>query len=62
MTLEAIQSRVAANRKKGKYTWVFIDEVYLFFKYFYSAQFLYKAWKRFRKYAAPCLLYTSRCV
>ena len=53
VTLEAIQSRVAANRKKGKYTWVFIDEVYLFFKYFYSAQFLYKAWKRFRKYAAP---------
>ena len=27
--------------------------MYLFFKYFYSAQFLYKAWKRFRKYAAP---------
>lgn len=53
VTLEAIQSRVAANRRKGKYTWVFIDEVYLFFKYFYSAQFLYKAWKRFRKYAAP---------
>ncbi|KAB4807472.1 hypothetical protein GAG76_25710, partial [Bacteroides thetaiotaomicron] len=25
----------------------------MFFKYFYSAQFLYKAWKRFRKYAAP---------
>ena len=29
VTLEAIQSRVAANRKKGKYTWVFIDEVYV---------------------------------
>ena len=25
VTLEAIQNRVAANRKKGKYTWVFID-------------------------------------
>ena len=37
VTLEAIQNRVASNRKKGKYTWVFIDEVYLFFKYFYSA-------------------------
>lgn len=53
VTLEAIQNRVASNRRRGKYTWVFIDEVYLFFKYFYSAQFLYKAWKRFRKYAAP---------
>lgn len=53
VTLEAIQNRVMENRKRGKYTWVFIDEVYLFFKYHYSAQFLYKAWKRFRKYAAP---------
>ncbi len=53
VTLEAIQNRVAANRKKGKYTWVFIDEVYLYFKYHYSAEVLYRAWKRWRKYAAP---------
>ena len=52
VALETIQNRVATNRLAGKYTWVFIDEIYLFFKYFYSAQFLYKAWKRFRKYAA----------
>ena len=39
------------NRKKGKYTWVFIDEAYLFFKFYYSGEFLYRAWKRFRKYA-----------
>lgn len=52
VVLEAIQNRVAANRLAGKYTWVFIDEIYLFFKYFYSAQFLYKCWKRFRKYGA----------
>lgn len=50
--METIQNRVAANRLAGKYTWVFIDEIYLFFKYHYSAQFLYKCWKRFRKYAA----------
>ena len=50
--METIQNRVAANRLRGKYTWVFVDEVYLFFKYYYSAQFLYKAWKRFRKYGA----------
>ena len=43
---------MAANRLAGKYTWVFVDEVYLFFRYHYSAQFLYKCWKRFRKYAA----------
>lgn len=52
VVLEAIQNRVAANRLVGKYTWVFIDEIYLFFKYHYSAQFLYKSWKRFRKYGA----------
>lgn len=50
VTLEAIQNRVAANRKNGKYTWVFIDEVYLYFKYHYSAEILYRAWKRFRKF------------
>ena len=53
VTLEAIQNRVAANRKKGKYTWVFIDEIYLYFKYHYSAEVLYRAWKRWRKYGAP---------
>lgn len=52
VTMETIQNRVATNRLTGKYTWIFIDEVYLFFKYYYSAQFLYKAWKRFRKYGA----------
>ena len=40
------------NRKRGKYTWVFIDEVYLYFKYHYSGEILYRAWKRFRKYVA----------
>ena len=51
--LEAIQNRVAANRKRGKFTWVFIDECYLYFKYKYSADVLYRAWKRWRKYGAP---------
>ncbi|MBR6120095.1 MAG: DUF87 domain-containing protein [Oscillospiraceae bacterium] len=52
VTLDAIQNRVMENRKRGKFTWVFIDEVYLYFKYHYSAEILYKAWKRFRKYGA----------
>ena len=29
---------------------MFIDEVYLHFKFHYSAEVLYRAWKRFRKY------------
>lgn len=36
----AIQNRVMENRERGKYTWVFIDECYLYFKYHYSGEFL----------------------
>ena len=50
VTLEAIQNRVMENRKRGKFTWVFLDEVYLYFRHHYSAEMLYNAWKRFRKY------------
>ena len=48
--LDNIMNRVIENRKKGKYTRVYIDEAHLFFKNQYSAEFLLKAWKRFRKY------------
>lgn len=48
--LDNIMNRVMANRKRGKYTRVYIDEAHLFFKNPYSAEFLLKAWKRFRKY------------
>ena len=50
VALDYVQNRVIENRKQGRFTWVFIDEVYLYFKYHYSAEILYKAWKRFRKY------------
>ena len=48
--LDNIMNRVMANRRRGKYTRVYIDEAHLFFKNQYSAEFLLKAWKRFRKY------------
>jgi hypothetical protein len=60
--LDAILNRVIKNRQKGKYTHVYIDEIYLFFNNgskssgdsinSYSSEFLYKCWKRFRKYGA----------
>ena len=59
--LDAIYNRVIQNRKAGKYTHVYIDEIYLFFANGsgsgrsinnYSGEFLYKCWKRFRKYGA----------
>ena len=60
--LDAIFNRVIRNRQQGRYTHVYIDEIYLFFSSGsgrgqssinqYSGEFLYKCWKRFRKYGA----------
>ena len=50
--LDAILNRVMENRKKGKRTWIYIDEIYLFFANEYSSGFLSESWKRFRKYGA----------
>ena len=52
--LDSIINRITANRMKGKETFIFIDEIYLLFMHEYSAQFLFKLWKRVRKYGAYC--------
>ena len=52
--LDSIINRITANRMKGKQTFIFIDEIYLLFMHEYSAQFLFKLWKRVRKYGAYC--------
>ena len=52
--LDSIINRITQNRKKGKQTFIFIDEIYLLFMHEYSAQFLFKLWKRVRKYGAYC--------
>lgn len=52
--LDSILNRITANRMKGRETFVFIDEIYLLFMHEYSAQFLFKLWKRVRKYGAYC--------
>ena len=48
--LDNIMNRVIANRHKGKYTHIYIDEAHLFFANQFSSEFLARAWKRFRKY------------
>lgn len=50
--LDNILNRITRNRKNNRQTFVFIDEVYLLFMHEYSAQFLFKLWKRVRKYGA----------
>ncbi len=52
--LDSIINRITANRMKGRETFIFIDEIYLLFMHEYSAQFLFKLWKRVRKYGAYC--------
>lgn len=48
--LDAIVNRVTANRRKGKRTWILIDEIRLLFDSEYSASFLERSWLNFRKY------------
>ena len=48
--LDSILNRISQNRQKGKNTYIFIDEIYLLFKYKYTSEFIYKLWKRIRKY------------
>lgn len=50
--LDNILNRITMNRRDNRQTFVFIDEVYLLFMHEYSAQFLFRLWKRVRKYGA----------
>ena len=50
--LDAILNRVIENHRRGKRTWIYLDEIYIFFKNEYSANFLEESWKRFRKKGA----------
>ena len=52
--LDSIMNRLTQNRQNKKNTYVFIDEIYLLFKYSYAAEFLFKLWKRIRKYYGFC--------
>lgn len=48
--LDSILNRITRNRKSGKRTYIFIDEIYLLFKYDNTANFITELWKRIRKY------------
>lgn len=47
---ELIWDRVAANREKGRYTWVDIDEFHLLLRNPMTASYSVEIWKRFRKW------------
>lgn len=52
VVLDSVFNRIIRNRKLGKNTWIYIDEIYLLFQHEYSANFLFTLWKRMRKYGA----------
>ncbi len=52
VVLDSVFNRVIRNRKLGRNTWIYIDEIYLLFQHEYSANFLFTLWKRVRKYCA----------
>lgn len=54
VVLDSVFNRIIRNRKLGKGTWVYIDEIYLLFQHEYSANFLFTLWKRVRKYGTCC--------
>lgn len=52
VVLDNILNRITSNRLKGRTTYIFIDEIYILLAQKYSADFLYRVWKRVRKYGA----------
>lgn len=52
--LENISARIAENAKKGKATWLFVDEFHTVLDKEYSAKYLYTLWKKVRKLGGLC--------
>lgn len=50
VVLDSVWNRIVENKKKGRNTWFYIDEIYLLFKTETSANFLRELWKRARKW------------
>lgn len=48
--LDSIWNRMIANKRKGKYTWIYIDEAHLLAHHDSSAKFLQQVYKRARKW------------
>lgn len=52
VVLESLWNKIISNFLIGKRTWIWIDEIYLLFKDEYSEDFLYRLFKRARKFGA----------
>lgn len=60
--MEAIQSRIIENGKRGKATWLYIDEFHVLLNSEYSAKYLQQLWKKVRKQGGLCTGITQNLV
>lgn len=52
--METIQKRIIDNGRKGRATWLYIDECHVLLNSRYSAEYLEKLWKKVRKQGGLC--------
>ena len=52
--MEAIQQRILENSKRGKATWLFVDEFHVLLNSEFSTKYLQQLWKKVRKQGGLC--------
>ena len=52
--MESIQQRIVETGKRGKATWLYIDEFHVLLNSEYSAKYLQQLWKKVRKQGGLC--------
>ena len=60
--MESIQNRIVENGKRGKATWLYIDEFHVLLNSEYSAKYLQQLWKKVRKQEGLCTGITQNVV
>ena len=60
--MESIQQRIVENGKRGKATWLYIDEFHVLLNSEYSAKYLQQLWKKVRKQGGLCTGITQNVV
>ena len=60
--MESIQNRIVENGKRGKATWLYIDEFHVLLNSEYSAKYLQQLWKKVRKQGGLCTSITQNVV
>ena len=60
--MESIQNRIVENGKRGKATWLYIDEFHVLLNSEYSAKYLQQLWKKVRKQGGLCTGITQNVV